>query len=328
MRWPACQLVSAWNVFCKFYRFINMSTGQPYVVGYYNANGFPINISVPELNGSIQLEAGSFIKTKAGVKINDPIFERYCGPNRLQRETSRDKVPLIKVPQAKVEPNVSSPGFTGVSQHVEKRPKGPVVKPDTGVMAFSSIEEAEKAGFLRRASMVPESPVQESANSVTGVDAPTIEYADQDVPDRPEIKGTEMASTVITIPAGPKESAKLNVVSNNLALPKPELPPELAVTGPIVEVEQISGFRSETQVEKVHASPQLVPSNLPDPQVTETSPPVKVESEEAKSKKTFGCPRCSDDPKTQNYRFRSQLSDHVRRKHSEDYDAIMATIPK
>jgi hypothetical protein len=319
-----------------------------YVVGYYNANTFPINIFVPQLRGSIQLGEGQFILNDDGRKINDPIFENYCGPNRLQRETSREKVPLVRVPQAVNEP--TKVGFTGASKHSERQPVPDKVVPhSTGVITFSSVAEAEKAGFIKpRPKMVVESQVVETSTATAGgVQAPIIEFADQDVAEKPELSGT-LKPTIIDIPQRPPEVPKAPtpkavlqtvkstaMVENDTTpvkgqpLPKIELPPELQTTGPIIESTGIKGFTHDTVnagVTPRQPTSMAPPTNLPDPVINEepekpVSPKPKVELAPGK----FKCPLCPNSPKT--YQRRSQLGDHVKYKHPESYKEVMAKIP-
>jgi hypothetical protein len=326
-----------------------------HIVGYYNPNDFPISVNVPQLNGSIQLEPGKFIMSRSGVKINDPIFENYCRPMCLQREISKTAVPTVLVPIATPPPpgTQGSPGFTASSAYIEKRPDGPPAKKPGQIMAFQNMDDAVRAGFVPgRGPMAPESPIVETASGIAAAAPPEITFADGDVKSRPPLDGRPLSSTIINIP--PRETAqevptvtapspspppnpRPKATVTNI-LPKPDLPPELTVTMPVTKSSDIVGFVPDSQPPQPQPAPTSIvpPSNLPEPKLTPASesngshvappnapppPPPTVKP------KNFSCPICKDS-KTSNYRFRSQLDDHVRRKHADQYEDIMATIPK
>jgi hypothetical protein len=278
----------------------------------------------------------------------------------LQRETSRTAVPMVMVPIATPAPPGSqgSPGFTATSAYIEKRPNGPRVREPGQITAFQNFDDAVRAGFIPgRGPMAPESPIVESTTGVATSAPPEIAIADSDVKSRPSLDGSPLPSTIINIP--PKEAAPTPApappqrptppqrppATQTNILPKPDLPPELSVTMPITESGDIAGFvpDSPPQPPAPTAAPQPAPtsiappSGLPEPKLTPSNeskgsyiapanalPPPPPPAAKPKS---FSCPICNNS-KTSNYRFRSQLDDHVRRKHADQYETVMATIPK
>ena len=74
------------------------NTSTTNICGYYNANRWPIQLSVARFNVTLTLKPGEYLLDRQGRKINDPYFEVYANNKQLARETSDTPVPLILVP--------------------------------------------------------------------------------------------------------------------------------------------------------------------------------------------------------------------------------------
>lgn len=87
-----------------------------HVTGYFNSFDYPFMLHVPELNRQIQLAPREFLcLTVAGkdakgnpkntrIKINDPLFENYVGPNKLSKEETAELVPIVWLERPVLQP--------------------------------------------------------------------------------------------------------------------------------------------------------------------------------------------------------------------------------
>jgi hypothetical protein len=80
------------------------------VLGYFNPFDYPFQVHVPELNRQFHLGPREFLTlsvdakdpkngkpSRQKIKINDPIFESYVGPNKLSREEAPDDMPDVEI---------------------------------------------------------------------------------------------------------------------------------------------------------------------------------------------------------------------------------------
>src|SRR5579885_2120817 len=151
------------------------NTQMTNVVGYYNGERWPIQLVISKFNITLTLKAGEYILDRAGRKINDPYFELFVQNKQLRREESDKPVPLITVPVVTVATPLTTPQANpvravtqwtrdskGVRQPVLAQPEPPVQLPAAVVATASdsvrpmTMEDARKAGYVRRVRDVPE----------------------------------------------------------------------------------------------------------------------------------------------------------------------------
>jgi hypothetical protein len=131
------------------------------VIGYFNANPWPVHLSISAIGISVFLaNRGEFVVDEEGNKINDPILESYVGPGQLSREISAEPVPVRFFSRRAVE--VKDNDYSSVMEAAEfvETPKGvkPVVKPKEITAQFPenytpitamSMEQAIKLKLVR-----------------------------------------------------------------------------------------------------------------------------------------------------------------------------------
>lgn len=93
-----------------------------YVVGYFNPNSWPVVINISSVNVNFTLEPKAFV-TLGGRKVNDPLLEKYVGPDMLAKQTTKDGVPLVLFPRVEA-PQISSESSVRVNPTVDKDPRG------------------------------------------------------------------------------------------------------------------------------------------------------------------------------------------------------------
>lgn len=167
------------------------------VKGYFNPNPYRVNVSISELNMSVQLEPMQFVLERGtNRKINDPILDRYVGPKMLSPEISDKPVRVVKIPVVAA-PVPAAAGYVVGQGHRDKTgkwvpptvasqppqatatPDGrPIVSSNPSIRGMS-MEEARKQGFIGKQRLVPEDyGAAESDGAPTRGDAiPKIKYS-------------------------------------------------------------------------------------------------------------------------------------------------------
>jgi hypothetical protein len=65
------------------------------IIGFFNANRWPINIQSSELGVTIFLRNhGEYLVSRDGKKVNDPRLEKYCGVYGLAKEEGKADLPI------------------------------------------------------------------------------------------------------------------------------------------------------------------------------------------------------------------------------------------
>jgi len=112
------------------------------VLGYFNKNDFPINISSDHLGLRLQVAPKAYVKDGAGRLINDPRLDAYTQQGGLLvKEFARADVPLILLGSTPVA--AAAPG-TSVTAHAPKPPvqatlmPTPLPKPSAGRALLST----------------------------------------------------------------------------------------------------------------------------------------------------------------------------------------------
>lgn len=144
------------------------------VVGFFNQQDFPMSIHCPELNRTILLGPREYLcRVVEGVdskgrptshkeKINDPIFEKYVGPNKLGKEVGDVEVPITWLPRPVLQATPTSMFEFAGSANFKTDDSGNVIRPgfigeqqQTSAPASASsvggysMEQARQLGVIR-----------------------------------------------------------------------------------------------------------------------------------------------------------------------------------
>lgn len=337
-------------------------------VGYFNSNKWSIHLAISELNISLQMKPGEFILDKQGRKINDPFFDKYCGPLRLSKEEADQPVEVITVPKlesvqqrfdghAVGEVTEFTHDRKGIRQPVMPKPRPAMLRPDQNKSPVTpmTMEEARRAGLVRQTRSVPE---DYGATDTTGAPPPgeripPIKYATDTTgagPAKPKPLPkpltkpvTKAASAVIqkleeAAQSDPEDAGFLNRTLKGLPdLPRPNIPGAEAVEASDVEPE---GSAAETEDAGMEAG---VPSDGDGAETTsdenEAEPdslpePPLDEDEQPLSRRNLR-PAMPKSVKPfvcsvdgVSFRYRSELMAHAKRKFSKRVDEIMEPYPE
>lgn len=170
------------------------------VVGYFNGNDWPINISSSELGVMITLQPREYLLNSAGQKINDPYFERYLQPRQLSKEVLKSgAVQMVMAPRRinQVEGQAvmtHAHPVRAVTQFVSdaKGVRRPVIPQAVAVavplinapsVRGMSVEEARAQGIIGKPRLVPEDfGAEDNANGNPVTHAPMIRHSIESTP--------------------------------------------------------------------------------------------------------------------------------------------------
>ncbi len=319
-------------------------TEGKFVSGYYNANRWPIQLVISRLNITLHLNPGEFILDKQGRKINDPFFEAYAKNKQLAREMSDTATPVINVPV--ITAAVSASTYDGHSVHAVtefktdskgvRQPVMPKAVPQTDQSinkpAFHgmSMDEARRAGLVKKVREVPEDYGTPDNNSSTPPPAPPMRIAmDTDQPARPQNLPPQMQVAVATKRPERQQIQKALVEG---ALAAAELDSETGFLNSVIRNNPTgAGIMAGKPMAQEESVSDEAP--LPAPQIEEALPEPPEEDEVAipepkvkpvkvVAKGQFVCMECGVPLKT-----RPELAAHARKLHAEKVTAIMAAYP-
>jgi hypothetical protein len=165
------------------------------VVGYFNAQKFPIFIEISEINLKAELAPNAYIRDRNGRYINDPIFEPYCHQRGLSRAIGKEEVPINYVPRfVKIErPPATVTQATGFVRQSDGRtvptysapPQAPKVSAaNKNPVHQMTVEQARKAGLIGRPRLVSEDyGIDETTGAPPkGAALPGIKYSLESAP--------------------------------------------------------------------------------------------------------------------------------------------------
>jgi hypothetical protein len=330
------------------------------VVGYYNGNRWPIQVVASKFNVTLTLKPGEYVLDRQGRKINDPYFEVFANNKQLHRELSENPVPLITIPEVTSAAVVTQPNnpVKAVTQWTRdaKGHRQPVIpeqqqQPTTlpaAVMASASdavrpmtMDEARKAGFVRKVREVPE---DYGVNDTTGLPPggiPKMKYSIDPSVNKP---APPLPKEMLALPKDdPNRQTRAQLVAGlaqGTRTPAPEDAPTnpfanagvsnaspLVAGNPIVESAEPEPQETLPEAEPQETMPE---PGLPDPELEEASAPAPVAPVAAAPplrpltpKNRFTCPMCGAP-----HKFRSQLLNHATAKHPDRVNAIMANYPE
>lgn len=354
------------------------NTQMTNVVGYYNGERWPIQLVISKFNITLTLKAGEYILDRAGRKINDPYFELFVQNKQLRREESDKPVPLITVPVVTVATPLTTPQANpvravtqwtrdskGVRQPVLAQPEPPAQLPAAVVATASdsvrpmTMEDARKAGYIRRVREVPE---EYGVNDTTGLPPANIPRMKVAIDPSMNKAAPPLPKEMLSLPANdPNRQARSQIVAGLTQSAKAppadtssspfgnagvvnSSPLMAGVPAPIqesalpeaAEPEPISEPEPELQVELQEQQPVVA---LPEPDLKELQeleaqdpppPPVapkitqpKVPLKPLTPANKFTCMACGAP-----FKFRSQLLNHAKAKHADRVNAIMASYPE
>lgn len=352
--------------------------------GYYNGERWPIQLVISKFNITLTLKAGEYILDRSGRKINDPYFDLFVQNKQLRREESDKPVPLITVPVVTVATPMTTQQANpvravtqwmrdkkGVRQPVLTQPEPPPPQPlPEAVVATASdsvrpmtMEEARRAGFVRRVREVPE---EYGANDTTGLPPANIPRMKVAIDPSMNKAATPLPKEMLRLPANdPNRQARSQIVAGLAQSAK--APPADTSSSPFgnagvvnssplmagvpaqiqeseaptdvepSEPEPLSEQEPELQVELQEQQPVVA---LPEPDLQELEemeaqdppPPLPVAPKLTQPKvplkpltpaNKFTCIACGAP-----FKFRSQLLNHAKAKHADRLNAIMASYPE
>lgn len=191
--------------------------GRTNVLGYWNANSWPVQISISSLGKVFTVQPGQFIVDDQGNKFNDPTFEGYTGPGLLSREwVSAGTAVHIRRVSPPVQHLQAPQGFTGQPNFPVAQPlPGPAQAANTNKSPVSgySIDEAKRIGLIKETKEANANAVIDSGGTPPpGEFLEEIDFA-HDVPSK------RVAQAPPPSPIAPKNTATL------LNAPAASLPP-------------------------------------------------------------------------------------------------------
>ncbi len=332
---------------------------KKYTSGYYNGNRWPIQISIARFNVTLTLQPNEFILDTAGRKINDPFFDRFVLPNRLSRELSDTPVPQILVPPvtaATTAPVVNDGQAVRAVTEFTTDAKGirrPVIPPPRMIQPQAAnqpsyrgmtMDEARKAGFIRKVREVPEDyGVTDNSSATPPRLPPPMRYAmDTDqpaVPKAEEALPTKLQQALPKNEAG--ERSKMQQALKAAAVVNEKLDSETGFMAAIKDVPSGLGIKVGTPVNAALVSESTAPSAsagdepLPAPDLSESEPlPAPPDEEEPvipeptvkpaqpPPRPKFICAECG-----QTFHKRPELVGHAKKEHPEKVAAIMMPYP-
>lgn len=328
------------------------------VVGYFNPNPWPVHVSSSELGFSITLRnKGDYILIN-DAKVNDPILDSFVGPGRLARETSRSRVPIIYMPRASAndlgsqspvyEADKFVQGVDGQTHAVLKpiarilpNQDAPVSLPDPGTgssVVGMTVEMAKKLGLIKptRTPKDEDAPNETDGAPLRGESIPEIDYAEDMLPGEARRMSAQIASKEAfkqaaseaprrpVQPSAPPPVPPATVVSEARMLNALGIPPAVsAPSAPPVAMSDKPVESEDSQTPQAIAQSQPVEESITETaaEPAERAPTVPPSVRSGSLPIKFKCPLC-----TAGFPFRSGIDRHVRYKHPEQYDEVMASF--
>lgn len=65
------------------------STHRTNVIGYFNPNEYPLNLSLADFNMVLQLPSKAYVVDRTGRLVNDPVLDRFVGKGKLARASDQ-----------------------------------------------------------------------------------------------------------------------------------------------------------------------------------------------------------------------------------------------
>lgn len=264
-----------------------MASTKTSVVGYFNPNSYPLQLSLAEFNLVLSLQPKAYVVDRSGRLVNDPILDRFVGKGKLARASDQKQTLDITYMRPV---NDTSTEVKPTHQHSVSQAKRFDTK-DGRVVAVEStasvaqpttpppqsynpvrgltIEEAKRLNLIRPTKVVPEDfGIDETAGAPrSGQEIPLIKYATDSTQGR---KPAPLPSELVS-PSTPQQQAIIAGLQKSANL-NPDNPNILSqVTREVV-------LPKPTLVESVPAPAKLAPPPIPTnpvpTQMTQLPPPV------------------------------------------------------
>jgi hypothetical protein len=177
-------------------------------VGYFNPNRWPVIVNISAVNLNVTISPKGYVVDRSGKKINDPLLEKFVGPDMLARETSKTEVPFVLFPRP--EAIVSGAHHTGIASSSE------VVKDSRGIVQDSSFDGVHSrytgvpTGVTAPSHAVATYSVEEAVKRK--IFRPVIIPDDSNAPketDGQPVRGDNLPPVMIARDASPSEARKL-----------------------------------------------------------------------------------------------------------------------
>src|SRR5512137_823000 len=258
------------------------------VIGYFNPNEYPLQLSLAEFNMVLQLPAKAYVVDRTGRLVNDPVLDRFVGKGKLARASDQKQQVEITLLRPVNDPSpVPAAHQHSVSQAqrfdtkdgrvVAVNPVNTAPQPATpppqsyNPVKGMTIEQAKKLHLIKPTKPVPEDfGADESTGAPkAGQEIPTIKYATDTVrgrkpaplpaelaqPATPQqqaiIAGLERAAAV-----NPEDPNVLSHVARTAVVETIQTPPVPSLPPPVLDA-------APTQPAPAPAPRRLVPPPIP-----------------------------------------------------------------
>jgi len=241
------------------------------VVGYFNANTWPVNLTISELNLMTIIQPKEFVRDRSGNKLNDPILERFCAPKMLQRELSDKPIVVRRIAPLRpaVQPDpYAHPVRSGVKDAKGKWGPAPALpapaptttsataatpnatttapalpSPSVSSVRGMSIEEAKRLGFIGKQRLVDENfGLDATTNSnARGEHIPNIKISYENTPPVLRGKNTSLPENLVNDAKAIPAAASLVQAMEKAAAVDPEAVPNLTESAAVEVVREIAG---------------------------------------------------------------------------------------
>jgi len=192
------------------------------VIGYFNPNEYPIQLSLAEFNMVLQLQPNTYVVDRSGRLVNDPVLDRFVGKGKLARAS--DQKQQVEITHLRpVNDGAATPAAHqhSVSQaqrfdtkdgrvvavnavNTAPQPQTPPPVSYNPVKGYS-VEEAKRLRYIKPTRIVPEDfGADETAGAPrSGQEIPAIKYATDTVRGR---KPAPLPAELVA-PATPQQQA-------------------------------------------------------------------------------------------------------------------------
>lgn len=297
-----------------------------YVKKYFNPHTYPVQLAISELNQVLHVPPREAVRDSRNTAINDPLLDRFVGPQGLQPEISSTPVPVVRL-TARATPVVSNSGYvvgqghkdvTGrwvppTSAAVPAAAAAAKVQTPSGSTPLSvresvrgmSIEEAKKRGFIGKAQrIIPEDYGTDETTGapLAGKDIPEIRVSMESRPQAVNAQGAPLPAELtqgVTPTVAPLLASMAAAAQQNTEASVPAIAEQAPVTQ-----EAVRRVAEVVVPSRVVASPGPV---LPPPNL-EPPPPVPA----TVSEMTYTCGGCG-----KTFKSEAWLRKHVASKHRD-----------
>jgi len=322
------------------------------IAGYFNPHDYPVQVELSSHNFVVLLShKGQFLTVngvKGGVRINDPILEKYCGQHGLAKAMSAEPVPIVFLPNRGAPKSLSPAGFVGVpgqntaeslpaalvaqtkQQLQTQRVPVPASSNSSSVRAMA-YTDAVKLGYIK-----PTKVIDEGVPATSEVSADRIPMLDVAI-DTPRGQRALTAPVIDDVgpiaAASPEEAALIEsrtglkasakalpvIVANPIGMPNAPKPKVLPFKTPELKPPTLDDEPEPTGI--IVQDEVELDEHLPDPEASTLGAPTLPPQPVATPKFT-----CSVDGRS--FMHRATLQRYAKDKYPDRVDEIMAAYPK